>query len=140
TAEPPPPAAPQPPLTLVRPAGSRAPGSVPRAGDGVSFASMFAGFADQYPALETGADSVQRQTVDQAPPSSEPEPAESVPAGPGSAEATSTSAAVVVAGATSGGNVDELARRLYEPLAARLREELWLDRERAGWLTEMTGG
>ena len=36
-----------------------------------------------------------------------------------------------------GGNIDELARRLYEPLAARLREELWLDRERAGWMTEL---
>jgi hypothetical protein len=29
-------------------------------------------------------------------------------------------------------NVDELVGRLYEPLAARLRAELWLDRERAG--------
>ncbi|WP_155944219.1 hypothetical protein [Mycobacterium sp. 360MFTsu5.1] len=30
--------------------------------------------------------------------------------------------------------VDELVGRLYEPLAARLRAELWLDRERAGAL------
>jgi hypothetical protein len=29
-------------------------------------------------------------------------------------------------------NLDELARRLYEPLSARLRAELWLDRERTG--------
>ncbi|MDN5760696.1 MAG: hypothetical protein L0H41_00045 [Microlunatus sp.] len=29
-------------------------------------------------------------------------------------------------------DLDEMARRLYEPLAARLRAELWLDRERAG--------
>jgi hypothetical protein len=29
-------------------------------------------------------------------------------------------------------NLDELARRLYEPLSARLRAELWLDRERSG--------
>ncbi len=35
------------------------------------------------------------------------------------------------AGASST-QVDELARRLYEPLAASLRAELWLDRERAG--------
>jgi hypothetical protein len=29
-------------------------------------------------------------------------------------------------------DLDEMARRLYEPLVARLRAELWLDRERAG--------
>ena len=28
--------------------------------------------------------------------------------------------------------LDELAKRLYEPLSARLRTELWLDRERSG--------
>jgi hypothetical protein len=33
-------------------------------------------------------------------------------------------------------DLDELARRLYEPLSARLRAELWLDRERAGLVTE----
>jgi hypothetical protein len=33
-------------------------------------------------------------------------------------------------------DLDELARRLYEPLSARIRAELWLDRERAGLLTE----
>ncbi|MBB5166966.1 hypothetical protein [Mycobacterium sp. AZCC_0083] len=34
-------------------------------------------------------------------------------------------------------NVDELVGRLYEPLAARLRAELWLDRERAGALMNL---
>ncbi|MGV9712393.1 hypothetical protein ACWDTI_17225 [Gordonia sp. NPDC003424] len=34
------------------------------------------------------------------------------------------------------GDLEELARRLYEPLSARLRAELWLDRERAGILTD----
>ena len=34
-------------------------------------------------------------------------------------------------------NLDEMARRLYEPLAARLREELWLDRERAGLMSDV---
>ena len=29
-------------------------------------------------------------------------------------------------------DLDELARRLFDPLSARLRAELWLDRERAG--------
>ena len=40
------------------------------------------------------------------------------------------------AGLTSA-NLDEIARRLYDPLAARLREELWLDRERAGLMSDV---
>jgi hypothetical protein len=34
-------------------------------------------------------------------------------------------------------NVDELVNRLYDPLAARLRAELWQDRERAGVLMDL---
>lgn len=34
-------------------------------------------------------------------------------------------------------DLDELARRLYGPLEARLKTELWLDRERAGLITEV---
>jgi hypothetical protein len=34
-------------------------------------------------------------------------------------------------------DVDELVGRLYEPIAARLRAELWLDRERAGALMNL---
>jgi hypothetical protein len=30
-------------------------------------------------------------------------------------------------------DLEELAARLFDPLVARLRGELWLDRERAGW-------
>jgi hypothetical protein len=37
----------------------------------------------------------------------------------------------------AGGNIDELVNRLYDPLAARLRSELWLDRERAGALMDL---
>jgi hypothetical protein len=33
-------------------------------------------------------------------------------------------------------DVDALARRLFEPLSARLRAELWLDRERAGLVSD----
>ena len=33
-------------------------------------------------------------------------------------------------------DLDEMARRLYEPLSARLRAELWLDRERAGVMSD----
>ncbi len=34
-------------------------------------------------------------------------------------------------------NIDDLARRLYDPLAARLKAELRLDRERAGLVTDL---
>jgi len=34
-------------------------------------------------------------------------------------------------------NLDELARRLFDPLSARLKSELWLDRERAGMVTDL---
>ncbi|MEE3850649.1 hypothetical protein VZC37_09905 [Gordonia sp. LSe1-13] len=39
-------------------------------------------------------------------------------------------------GSMDAGDLEELARRLYEPLSARLRTELWLDRERSGMLTD----
>ena len=46
---------------------------------------------------------------------------------------TASGAGVAGAGDPAGvPNLDELARRLYEPLSARLRAELWLDRERTG--------
>jgi hypothetical protein len=34
-------------------------------------------------------------------------------------------------------SLDELARQLFDPLVARLKAELRLDRERAGLLTDM---
>lgn len=34
-------------------------------------------------------------------------------------------------------DVEDLARRLFDPLCARLKAELWLDRERAGLITEL---
>jgi hypothetical protein len=33
--------------------------------------------------------------------------------------------------------MDELVRRLFDPLAARLKAELRLDRERAGLITDL---
>ncbi|MGB5953229.1 MAG: hypothetical protein WBG57_12045 [Ornithinimicrobium sp.] len=39
--------------------------------------------------------------------------------------------------ASSPADIDELARRLFDPLSARLRSELWLDRERAGLSIEL---
>ncbi|HEX6684199.1 MAG TPA: hypothetical protein VF062_15455 [Candidatus Limnocylindrales bacterium] len=57
--------------------------------------------------------------------------------------AAARSAAGAIAGAAgavgapaAGADLDEMARRLFEPLSARLRTELWLDRERAGWVTD----
>ncbi|QGN34973.1 hypothetical protein [Microlunatus sp. Gsoil 973] len=45
------------------------------------------------------------------------------------------SAPPAAAGTTE--SVDELARRLFEPLSARIKAELWLDRERAGLITDV---
>lgn len=58
-----------------------------------------------------------------------PEPASSAPAGAAPAAAHGA--------APSPADVDALVGRLYEPLAARLRAELWLDRERAGALMDL---
>ncbi|MGB7983477.1 MAG: hypothetical protein WCF36_22080 [Candidatus Nanopelagicales bacterium] len=39
--------------------------------------------------------------------------------------------------APSAAELEEMARRLYEPLSSRLRAELWADRERSGQLTDL---
>lgn len=135
TAEPPAAPQPQPPLMLVRSPSARAAGTGPALGEGMSFAAMFAGFAAESSESGYGGTDVQRQTAEAEPPAEPAVPAPSEPAAaPGAPAAAGTAGAVAAAG---GGNIDELARRLYEPLAARLREELWLDRERAGWMTEL---
>ena len=102
-----------------------------RSGRAMSFTSMFSSAADETEAgslAEDGFTSVQLQSAGEAPP-------------PASEPATDTSAAPpvttpVLPPAAGGGaspvDLDEMARRLYEPLTARLRAELWLDRERAG--------
>jgi hypothetical protein len=53
------------------------------------------------------------------------------PAAPGPG-ATSVTGALPANASAPSADLDEMARRLYEPLVARLRAELWLDRERAG--------
>jgi hypothetical protein len=45
-------------------------------------------------------------------------------------------AAPAPAKGVSAAEVEELAKRLYEPLTAKLKAELWLDRERAGRVTD----
>jgi hypothetical protein len=52
------------------------------------------------------------------------------------APTTSSSGSPPPAAGTEPTDLDELARRLYEPLTARLRAELWLDRERAGVMSD----
>jgi hypothetical protein len=53
------------------------------------------------------------------------------------APAPAAATAPAASGAPGGGDVDELVNRIYDPLAARLRAELWLDRERAGVLMDL---
>jgi hypothetical protein len=45
--------------------------------------------------------------------------------------------AATTAGPAAGVDLEEMARRLFDPLSARLRAELWLDRERAGLVTDL---
>jgi hypothetical protein len=71
---------------------------------------------------------VQREPEVAAP---SPEPA------PTAAPAATTISASAAAGPAPSQDVDELVNRLYDPLAARLRAELWLDRERAGVLMDL---
>jgi hypothetical protein len=67
-----------------------------------------------------------------------PSTADEPPAG-ATAPAASASGVAAALGSTSppagkvgGPDLDELARRLYGPVSAMLRAELWLDRERCG--------
>jgi hypothetical protein len=80
---------------------------------------------------EDGFTSVQLQSAgDSAPPATEPTTdTPSTPPVP--------SSAAPAASGTKTADLDELARRLYEPLTARLRAELWLDRERAGVTSDL---
>ncbi len=79
---------------------------------------------------------VQRQEEpgpDPEPPAAEAGPPPAAPAAP--APAAGPAAAQEGAGSKgkpTAAELDELAKRLYEPLSARLRTELWLDRERSG--------
>jgi hypothetical protein len=97
----------------------------------MSFATMF-GSASAPQTAETAATvvdgftSVQLQSADAAPAPSEP-----ATVGPASSAAPAPAGA-----ATPAPDLDEMARRLYEPLSARLRAELWLDRERAGVMSD----
>jgi hypothetical protein len=121
---------PAPPLIVSRqvslPGGAS---SESRSSGEMSFVDMFGSGRESESGspAEDGFTSVQLQSAgDSGPPASEPT-TESAPSAP----PTSSSAPPAAAGPKPA-DLDELARRLYEPLTARLRAELWLDRERAG--------
>jgi hypothetical protein len=97
----------------------------------VPFASMFGG-ADPDPG-DAGFTSVQLDTADGPVAGGAPTAPEASPT------VQSVAAAAVPApapAASAGADLDEMARRLFEPLSARLRAELWLDRERAGLMSD----
>jgi len=79
------------------------------------------------PLGDTAVDSPPDEPVDQPPPA----PASAAPP---------TSTHSITADRPGGAlDIDDLARRLYDPLAARLKAELRLDRERAGIITDLRG-
>jgi hypothetical protein len=79
-----------------------------------------------------GVPSIQRATEEPTPAAEAAAPVVATPA------VTSAPAAAGAGGpAAAGTDVDELVNRVYDALAARLRAELWLDRERAGTLMDL---
>jgi hypothetical protein len=94
----------------------------------MSFASMFGSEAagETGSPAEDGFTSVQLQATDDSAAAAS-ELSDASPAPP-----IETAAPPAAAPGAKSADLDELARRLYEPLTARLRAELWLDRERAG--------
>lgn len=144
-----------PPLPIVQRSypATRSQQSAPSDQSGMSFASMFsaadAPTADGFTTVQLHADSAsapsgraaadsgqlsdvrfsptpvaQRQEDDATPPTLLPDPSSApAPAAP-------------AADQPSGADIDEMARRLFEPLSARLRAELWLDRERVGLVSD----
>jgi hypothetical protein len=79
--------------------------------------------------VEDGFTSVQLQSAgESAPPASESAADMSAP--------PVSSAPLPPAGTGPPADLDEMARRLYEPLSARMRAELWLDGERGGMMID----
>ena len=86
---------------------------------------------------EDGFSSVQLQEADEsAPPATEPGADMAASTASATPSSTPTSGLPAAAAGAKPADLDELARRLYEPLSARLRAELWLDRERAGVMSD----
>lgn len=67
--------------------------------------------------------------------SGEPEAA-AFPA-PAAAMSATVASSPLQGGRPTGAQLEELAQLLYEPISARIRAELWLDRERAGLMVNL---
>jgi hypothetical protein len=82
---------------------------------------------------------VDEMTVDNTEPAATPAPAGPDASAPTASTPASVSPAAGGPAAAAGAmpNLDELARRLYDPLAARIKAELRLDRERFGLVTDL---
>lgn len=98
---------------------------------GVSFAAMFGAGAAE--AAADGYTSVQLSPEDAAPAPADATPVPAPAPAPGPAPAPELTTAPAGAAPT---DLDEMARRLFEPLSARIRAELWLDRERSGMVSD----
>jgi hypothetical protein len=120
------------PLIVSRRVAADAASRESRPGGAVSFASLFVSEGSESgSAAEDGFTSVQLQSADEsASPASEP-------AADTSSPPVSSAPPPPASGGTPTADLDELARRLYEPLTARLRAELWLDRERTGVMSDV---
>jgi hypothetical protein len=103
------------------------------AGRTVGLAEMFA-LAAAAPGAEPEVQRSVETEVQLAGADPAPAPAAPAPTAPAPAGAAGGPAG---AAAPSGADLDEMARRLYEPLSAKLRAELWQDRERSGLLTDL---
>jgi hypothetical protein len=113
------------PLVVSRQVSASVASSEARSSGGMPFAAMFGSASNSESPVESGFTSVQLQSAGEyASPVSEP--------AADTTSAPSSSSAPPATPETSSADLDEMARRLYEPLTARLRAELWLDRERAG--------
>ncbi|HEY5783456.1 MAG TPA: hypothetical protein VIT65_01650 [Microlunatus sp.] len=118
------------PSTPVTPPPSADPPSMAVSGRSVGLAEMFAMAAAQSSA---GDATVQRSPETEVQLTSlDSGPSESAPAGSAAPPPPASPARP-----PSGAELEEMARRLYEPLSARLRAELWQDRERSGLLTDL---
>jgi hypothetical protein len=97
----------------------------------MSFASMFdsEGRSVTGSPPADGFTSVQLQSADEATPT---------PLAPAASADTASTPPISPSAVppTAVDDLEELARQLYEPLSARLKAELWLDRERAGVMSD----
>jgi hypothetical protein len=110
--------------------------SADRAGQATGFAAMFAA-SDEPHFTEVpipGAELQRDAEAAAAPAAAEPTP-DTAPAAPSAGPAVGGSPPP--AAPATGVDLEEMARRLFDPLSARLRAELWLDRERAGLVTDL---